>query len=142
MGYALIRMKNQNKNNFPIFIFWDMVDLKCEKCGQTFFFRLISMNIFLGMIQTILRIFFFKLKKIMLRFFAEMPLSANLFPLESSIQKHAGSRGVAPVGGAGVPSPPQIKKKLKKKKIDKKKILNGNFFFSESSEAYPKKFFI
>ena len=30
-----------------------------------------------------------------------MPLSANLFQLESSIQKHAGSRGAAPVGDAG-----------------------------------------
>ena len=29
--------------------------------------------------------------------------------LESSIQKHAGSRGAAPVGGAGGQSPPQKK---------------------------------
>ena len=34
-------------------------------------------------------------------FIAEMPLSANLFRLRSSIQKHAGSRDAAPVGGAG-----------------------------------------
>ena len=26
------------KNNFPFFNFWDMVDLKCEKCSQHFFF--------------------------------------------------------------------------------------------------------
>ena len=32
----------------------------------------------------------------MLGFFAEMPLSVKLCPLESSIQKDAGSRGAAP----------------------------------------------
>ena len=45
-------------------------------------------------------------EKKMLGFFAKMPLTANLFRLESSIQKHAGSRGAAPVGGAGGTSPP------------------------------------
>ena len=39
-----------------------------------------------------------------------MPLSANLFRLEFSIQKHAGSRAVASVGGVGGQSPPQEKK--------------------------------
>jgi len=38
-------------------------------------------------------------------FIAEMPLSTNLFRLGSSIQKHAGSRDAAPVGGAGVGVP-------------------------------------
>ena len=54
----------------------------------------------------------------MLRFFAEMPLNANLFPLESSIQKHVGSRSAAPVGGAEGQSPPQ-KKNWRKKNVDK-----------------------
>ena len=34
-------------------------------------------------------------------FLAEMPLSANLFRLGSSIQKYAGSRSAAPLGGKG-----------------------------------------
>ena len=36
--------------------------------------------------------------KYLVRFIAEMPLSANLFRLGSSIQKHAMSSGTAPVG--------------------------------------------
>jgi len=40
-----------------------------------------------------------------------MPLSANLFRLKFSIQKHAGSRVATPAGGAGGPSPLQKKKK-------------------------------
>ena len=51
----------------------------------------------------------------MLRFFTEMPLSANLFPVESSIQKHPGAELL--VGGAGGRSLPQKKK-------DKKKMSN------------------
>ena len=39
-----------------------------------------------------------------------MPLSANLFRLDFSIQKHAGSRAVASVVGVGGQSPPQEKK--------------------------------
>ena len=61
---ALRYNKNEKtpKECFPIYSFWDMVDLKCEKsekCGKNIFFRLISMKFFLGTIQTILRIFFF-----------------------------------------------------------------------------------
>ena len=40
-------------------------------------------------------------EKKMLGYFAETPLSANLFRLVSAIQKHAGYRGAAPVGDAG-----------------------------------------
>ena len=43
--------------------------------------------------------------KHLVRFIAEMPLSANLFRLGFSIQKHAVSSGTAPVG------PPIIQKK-------------------------------
>ena len=39
---------------------------------------------------------------------AAMPLSANLFWLRSSIQKHAGPRGAALVGGTGGRSRPSI----------------------------------
>ena len=48
---------------------------------MSIFFRLISINFFkiLRKKNVLLRIFFY--------FFAEMPLSANLFRLESSIQK-------------------------------------------------------
>ena len=53
------------------------------------------MKTFLGTFQTILSKIFFEVKA-----FAEMRLSANLFPLESSIQKHAGFRGAAQAGGA------------------------------------------
>ena len=52
---------------------------------------------------------------------AEMPLSANLFRLESSIQKHAGSRGALLVGDAGGRSSPLIKK-MKKKNFDQKNV--------------------
>ena len=38
--------------------------------------------------------------KNLVAFLAEMLLSANLFRLGPSIQKHAGSKGAAPVGGA------------------------------------------
>ena len=38
-----------------------------------------------------------------------MPLSAYLFRLKSSIQKHAGSRGCSPGGGAGGQNPPKLK---------------------------------
>ena len=41
---------------FTIFSFWDMVDLKCEKCGL--FFVRFRWTIFSGTNQTILRIFF------------------------------------------------------------------------------------
>ena len=40
---------------------------------------------------------------------------ANQFRLGSSIQKHAGSRGAAPVGGMGSKAPHQKKLKWKKK---------------------------
>ena len=43
-------------------------------------------------------------------FLAEMPLSANLLQLGSSIQKNAGYRGATPVEGAG-----------EQKKINRKK---------------------
>ena len=63
-----------------------------------------------------------------LRFFAEMPLSANLFPKESSIQKHAGSRGETPL----------------EKNLTKKNsiffFLTLNFFTLKSSESYQKFF--
>ena len=51
-------------------------------------------------------------------FLAEMPLSANLFQLGSTIQKHAGSRGVAPVGGEGGEAP-------RKKKILPSALFEG-----------------
>ena len=58
------------------------------------------------------------------RVFAEMPLSANLFRLRSSMQKHAGSRSAAMVGGAGGAKPPaknkRLKKKIRQKEISKK----------------------
>ena len=34
------------KYNFPIFRFWDIVDLKCEKCVQIFFFVRFRCNFF------------------------------------------------------------------------------------------------
>ena len=54
-----------------------------------------------------------------------MPLSANLFWLESSIQNHAGSRGAAPAGSAGGAKTPA--KKNRKKKIAN--IFSSNIFF-------------
>ena len=66
-----------------------------------------------------------KCSKNLVGFTAEMPLSADLFRLESSIQKHAGSRGAVLVGDAGGRSPPLIKK------IERKIFDNKNFkFFS------------
>ena len=47
--------QKQKKNNFPIFSFLDMVDFKCEKCGQIFFSSPISIKKILSAIQTILR---------------------------------------------------------------------------------------
>ena len=74
-------------------------------------------NIFLGTIQIISRKKNVKLRKNKtfdeknVQIFAEMQLSANLFPLESSIQKHSGSRGAVPVVDAGGGAkPPLIKK--------------------------------
>ena len=57
--------------------------MKCEKCGQNIFFRLISMTIFLGMIQTILIYILLSYEKKnsmkeMLRFLSEMPLKKKL----------------------------------------------------------------
>ena len=52
-GLCIEKKEKQKKNNLPIFSFWDMVDLKCEKCGQ----KKNSSDfdyIFLGTIQTIL----------------------------------------------------------------------------------------
>ena len=60
-----------------------------------------------------------------------MLLSENLFPLESSIQKYAGSRGAAPVEGAG-----------------ERSFFHRNFFlnlkkkFLKSSDSYQKFFFV
>ena len=42
-------------NNFPISSFWDMVDLKCEKCVRKKKIRPISMKKISGTRQTILR---------------------------------------------------------------------------------------
>ena len=61
-----------------------------------------------------LQIFFFKPGRVDFWYAVDTDLE-----LGSSIQKHAGSRSTAPVGGAGGQSPPQ-KKKLRKK------ILYGN----------------
>ena len=61
--------------------------------------------------------------KNLVRLIAEMPLSANLFRVGSSIQRHAGSRGCAPPTKSFVD-----KKKIKKKNFDKKKI-HRKFFF-------------
>ena len=49
--YVLRRMK---KNSLPISSLWDVVDLKCEKCGKKKIHP-ISMNIFFSTIQTTLR---------------------------------------------------------------------------------------
>ena len=85
--------------------------------------------IYFGTFQMILREEKNSFKKIkMLGFFTEMSLSANLFRLGSSIQKHAGSRGPAPTGSAGGRSPPPIKKNF----------LTKVFFFLKSPETYPK----
>ena len=65
-GVYIEKNEEQKQTKIPIYSFSDMVDLKCEKiekCGQNIFFRLISMKIFLGTIQTILSIFFSKVKK-------------------------------------------------------------------------------
>ena len=48
----------------------------------------------------------------LVRFIAKYAVEANLFRLGSSIKKHAGSRGAAPVGSTGVWA------FLKEKKID------------------------
>ena len=69
------------------YVFSDMVDLKCEKYDQNISFRSIS-------------------TKKMLRFSTEIPLSANLFPLESSFQKHPRPGSVASVGGCRGAKPP------------------------------------
>ena len=98
---------------------------KIVKKISNFFLPKLKKN--LGTYQTILGESFFCLEKKCFKnlvgFFAEMPLSANLFQLESSIQEHAGSRGAARVGGAGWQIPPQ-EKRLKKKisNKDKKKF--------------------
>ena len=57
----------KNKKN-PIFGFWDMVDLNCEKSekyAQNFFFHPISIRKYVDTLQTILRkkMFAFKNKK-------------------------------------------------------------------------------
>ena len=54
----------------------------------------------------------------LVRLIAEMPLSANLFRLGSSIQKHAVSSGAAPVG------PPIIQKKIENKNLGKINLKN------------------
>ena len=59
-------------------------------------------------------------------FSSEMPLIANLFQLESSIQKHAGSKG-AVVGGEAP---------LKKKIL----IFNPGFLSQLVSRSKPRKF--
>ena len=79
----------------------------------------------------------------LVRLIAEMPLSANLFRLRSSIRKHAGSRGVAPVGRPIKKYEPLAHKK--NKKIWKKKLtiffLKKKFVF-ESSEIHTQKIFL
>ena len=88
-----------------------------------------------------------------------MPLRANLFRPGSSIQKHAGSGGAAPVEGTGERSPPLIKKekKIEKVNFDKKKIRKlfqhlkrkivlkssetyANFFFNYNKKNFMTKF--
>ena len=54
--------------------------------------------------------------------------------LESSIQKHVGSRGAAPVVGAGRRSPQPIKEKLKKK-------ISTTIFLENISNIFASKFF-
>ena len=61
--------------------------------------------------------------------FAEMQLSANLFPLESSIQKHSGSRGAVPVVDAGGAKPP-AHKKINSTNFPQKKFLEIFFFLT------------
>ena len=64
-----------------------------------------------------------------------MPLSANLFRLESSTQKHAGSSGTAPVGGevaGGGAKPPAHKIKIEKKVLTKKNVPYKFFFSSQN----------
>ena len=88
---------------------------------------------FLGTIQIILRKKYVKLRKNKTfdeknyQIFAEMQLSANLFPLESSIQKHSGSRGAVPVVDAGGAKPP-AHKKINSTNFPQKKFLE--IFFS------------
>ena len=56
-----------------------------------------------------------------------MPLRANLLRLESSIQKHAGSRGTISLGGGGEDQvPPPTHWKLNFDKIWRKKICPNN----------------
>ena len=89
-----------------------MVDLKCEKCGRNFFFSDFDEKNFEYDSDDLKKNVSVKKIKLsmknMLRFFAEMPFSANLFPLdlESSIQKQAESSGAAPMGRAGGQTPP------------------------------------
>ena len=67
-----------------------------------------------------------------------MPLSANLFRLEFSIRKHAGSKDAAPAGGAGGHAQ---NKSCKKKKLFNFFLLKCKIFhFLKSSKTYPKNF--
>ena len=68
--------------------------------------------------------------------FLNMIVDANLFRLGSSIQKHVGFWGAAPVWGTGWQSPPS--KNVGEKKLPKI-FLSIFFFVLKSSETYAKK---
>ena len=90
-------------------------------------------------------------KKRMLRFLTETPLSANLFPLESSFQKHPWPGGGASGGGCRRAKPPT---KIRwKKKFDifhriffvlkcKKKILKSSNSYRNGKKCWSHYFTI
>ena len=88
---------------------------------------------FLGTIKTILRKkSIYPQGKKMLRLFADMPLSANMFPWESPVWKYSGPGGGAPGGGCRGAKAPG------KKKSTKKHFFIEHFFFSKVKKNSPK----
>ena len=85
-----------------------MVDFKCEKCGQ-FFFHLISITIFLGTVQTILRKKVFASNKKKSSDFLLIAVEHEPVPTRVLNPKSCGVQRRSPGGGCGGAKPPRKK---------------------------------